>query len=65
MAVLPRQSGWLTAAGKLAVATLGVVVLWRLRDHRLARAAAADLAVVLIAVVTYEVLWLRGPGPCS
>jgi hypothetical protein len=58
MAVLFRQGDRVAAGGKLVVVTLGVVLLWRLRRRGLARAAAAGLAVVLVAVVTYEVLWL-------
>jgi hypothetical protein len=58
MAVLLRHGGWLASLGKLGIVTLGTILLWRLRDHGLARLAAAFLAVMLAAVVTYEVLWL-------
>ena len=53
------RRGSLTAAVfKIGIVTSGVVLLWRLRSRRSVVFAAAFLAAVLAAVVTYQVLWL-------
>jgi len=45
-------------AFKLGVATVGALLLWRLRVYRIATIAAGLLAAVLAAVVTYQALWV-------
>lgn len=42
---------------KMGVTTVGVLLLWLLRRHRLAFVAASLLTALLAAVVTYEALW--------
>ena len=60
MAFLFRQGTWTAAVAKIVVVTLGVILLWRLRRNRVARMAAVVLAVVFVALVTYEALWDGG-----
>lgn len=62
MALLFRQGTWAAGAAKMAVVSLGVILLWRLRRHRVAFVAAVTLAIVFVALVTYEMLWVWGPG---
>lgn len=46
------------AVVKLAVVCLGVLLLWWQRGHRWVLPAAALLAGVFVAVVTYQILWV-------
>lgn len=43
---------------KMAIVTLGVVLLWRLRRHRLVPTLMAVLVAVFAGVVTYQLLWI-------
>jgi hypothetical protein len=45
-------------AFKVGIVTVGALMLWRLRDYRVATAAAALLAGVLAAVVAYQAFWV-------
>jgi hypothetical protein len=43
---------------KMGMVSLGALLLWRLRDYRIATGAAALLALVFAAVVAYQALWV-------
>ena len=47
-----------TIAFKIGIVTVGVLLLWRLRDYRTALFAAALLSGILAAVVVYQALWV-------
>lgn len=54
------QRGTAAAVGfKLAVVSLGVVLLWRARRYALTFTLTTLLAIVFVALVTYQALWLR------
>lgn len=53
------RAGTAPALGfKLGIVTVGALLLWRLRAHRSATAAAVLLTAVLATVVTYQVWWV-------
>jgi hypothetical protein len=53
------HQGTVTAAVfKIGFITIGALLLWRLRHYRSALMAAALLAGIFAAVVTYQALWL-------
>lgn len=45
-------------AFKVGIVTVGALLLWRLRVYRVATVAAALLAGVLAAVVSYQAFWV-------
>ncbi len=45
-------------AFKIGIVTVGALLLWRLKDYRVATLAAVLLTGVLAAVVAYQALWV-------
>ncbi len=47
-----------STAFKIGIVTVGTLLLWRLRRHRVALFAAVLLAGIFAAVVVYQALWI-------
>ena len=58
MAFFLRQGALSAAAFKLGIVTVGVLVLWRVREHRVVPLVAALLAAFFAAVVAYQTGWV-------
>jgi hypothetical protein len=62
LGLLMHTSGLLAFVVKVALVTVGIVLLWRLRAHRAALLGSAALVVLFAALVTYQALWVRALG---